>query len=399
MPRTERTIFRDAFLVLPFALTNSTDRDLLLSPHMWIVSENLRFSVELGGFIAKEDVENSMFRDMLSTTDIVGYDADASPDKVNPVQPFQTGETYYGVGVFPTPDMEFDRMTLVIEGLNNTYRFDRRQKRVLAVEFEHAGDEFYPFRESVEFRGKDWKWLWMWYEEMQIAPPERYEFSTPTEARQKALWAYQVTLTNHSRERQPLEIREFNTVVETRAMGVNVEVEFVDDGESTIHKAQVMEKMAQPFTGDRFFKGALEPDDVKVFPVIFDEEDIAWEKVYEQVQAGLLWDTDAQKGRVSIGYYDEPLEPGIGSFIPYEGRLKRVLDRMQEVQLTPDKMERIRKEVVAGLAEAFANERRGFRLTANVTAISGVASGTFRIQRSYRKPGVIEPGWLHKWDE
>jgi phage shock protein PspC (stress-responsive transcriptional regulator) len=398
VPETKRTVFRDAYLVLPFVLTNSTDKDLLIYPHMWLVSENLRFTPEIGGFIAQQDVENSMYRDMLSTADLVGYDSDASAENVKPVQAFQAGETHYGVAVFPTPDLEMDKMTLVVEGLNNTYRFDRRQKRVLAVEFEHAGDEFYPFRESMEFRGKEWKWLWMWNEEMQVAPPQKYEFPTPTEARQKALWAYQVTLTNHSREAQELEIREFNTVVEARAMGVKVEVEFVDNGESTIHKAQVMEEMAQPFKGERFIKGTLEPEEVKVFPVIFDEQDIAWEKVYEQVRAGLMWDEEAQKG-LSIGYGEEPLEPGLGSFIPDEEKLKRVLDRMKNVRLTPEKKERIREEVVAGLAEAFEAERTAMRVTANVTAVSGIASGTIRIRRSYRKPGVIEPDWIHKWEE
>jgi hypothetical protein len=398
VPRTKRTVFRDAFVVLPFELTNSTDKDLLICPHMWIVSENLRFTPEIGGFIAQQDVENAMHRDMLSTTDLVGYDADPSPDKVRAVQAFRAGDTHSGVAVFPTPDPDINRMTLVVEGLNNTYRFDRRQKRVLAIEFEHAGDEFYPFRESVQYRGKDWMWLWMWYEEMQAAPPERYEFPTPTEKRQKALWAYQVTLTNHTREPQPLEIRLFNTVVETRAMGVNVEVEFIDDGESTIHKARVMEEMAQPFKGDRFFKGTIEPEEVKVFPVIFDEEDIAWDRVYEQVRAGLMWDEDAQKG-LSIGYGEEPLEPGMASFIPDAEKLGRVLKMMKDVRLTPEKKKRIREEITAGLAEAFAGERSEMRLTANVTAVSGVASGTFRIRRSYRKPGVIEPDWMHKWEE
>jgi len=398
VPETKRTVFRDAFLVMPFALTNTTDEDLLICPQMWIVSENMRFTQELGGFIAQQDVENSMYRDMLSTADFVGYDADPSPENVKPVQAFRAGETHHGVAVFPTPDLQLDRMTLVVEGLNNTYRFDRRQKRVLAVEFEHAGDEFYPFRESVQFLGKEWKWLWMWYEELQVAPIEKYEFPTPTEARQKTMWAYQVTLTNNSREEQSLEIKEFNTIVETRVMGVRVDVEFVDTGDSTIYKAKVMEEMAQPFKGDRFFKGVLEPEEIKVFPVIFDEEDIVWEKVYEQVRAGLIWDEEKQKG-LSIGYGQEPLEPGLDSFIPYKEKLKGVLDRMQNVRLTPEKKESIRKEVMEGLAEAFDAERRALRLTANVTAVSGIASGTFRIRRSYRKPGVIEPDWLHKWED
>jgi len=398
VPGTKRTVFRDTFLVMPFAITNSVDRDLLVCPSMWIVSENLRFTQELGGFIAKQDVENSMFRDMLSTADLVGYDAEPSTTELKPVQAFRAGETRYGVAVFPTPDLELDRMTVVVEGLNNTYRFDRRQKRVLAVEFEHAGDEFYPFRESVQFVGKDWKWLWMWYEELQVSAPEKFEFTSPTEERQKKLWAYQVTLTNNSREPQKLEIREFNTVVEMRVMGVRVEVEFADNGESTIHKAKVMEEMAQPFKGDRFFNGTLEPDEIKVFPVIFDEHDIAWDKVYAQVRSGLMWDDEAQRG-LSIGYGEEPLEPGLASFIPYEERMQRVLDLMKSVRITPEKQEAIRNEVLQGLEEAFEVDRRAMRLTANVTAIAGVGSGTFRIRRSFRRPGVIEPDWLHKWED
>ncbi|MHC4201888.1 MAG: hypothetical protein ACYSU0_18015, partial [Planctomycetota bacterium] len=394
VPQTKRVVFRDVFLAVPFALTNSTDRKLMICPRMWIVSENLRFTPETGGFIVQEDVERSMFRELVSTSDLIGYIKN-HPEGL-PTQTFEPGKTHYGVAVFPLPDPELDRMTLVVEGLNNASRYDRRLKRVLAIEFEHPGDEFHPLRESIELRGKGWQWMWMWYEELQVSPLEKFEFKTPTDARQKVMWAYQMTLTNKSRDPQKLDIRRVNTILKVKltSFGVTADVEFTDDGKSTIHKARVMEEMAQPFKGERFFSGTLAPDDVKVFPVIFDEDDIVWDKVYEQVESGLMWDEEKQRG-ISIGYGEEPLKPKLESFTPD----RETLANVKIVTLTPEQKTQVRKEVLEALPEVIAAERKDWMLRADVTAVSGMASGTFRIRRSYFKKGVIEQDWIHKWEE
>jgi hypothetical protein len=397
---TEKTVFRDVFWALPFALTNSTDRELLLGPRMWVVTEDLRFSPEIAGFIAQEDVENSVFRELNSSFDLIGYVKEHADRPKESVQAVAPGETRYGVGVFQLPDIEADRLTLVVEGLNNTYRFDRRQKRVLTIEFEHKGDEFYPHVEPTKYQGKDWTWMWMWYEDVHVAPPERFPIETASGLREKpkVLWAFQATLRNSTGEPQKIAVREFNTVVrliKVPILGVkDVEVEIVDDGKSTVHKKKVMEEMAQEFQGDRFFKGTLAPEEPKVFPVIFDLDDVNWEKVYEQVERGLIWDDETGRG-ISIGYGEDPLKPGLESFIPDPEKLKKV----RVIKLTDEQKAQVREEVTAALPATLQEERDDKRLMADVSAVAGIASGTFRIVRSYFQRGAIETEWIHKWEE
>ena len=126
-----------------------------------------------------------------------------------------------------------------------------------------------------------------------------------------------LTLTNSTGEQQYIKVRSVNTVVKVKAMGVEVEASLLDDGKSTIHKARVMEEMAQQFTGDRFYAGDLDAEQTKVFPVIFDVEDVDWESVYAQVEAKLT-------GDISIGYGVEPLKPGVESFMPDSDKLAKV---------------------------------------------------------------------------
>jgi hypothetical protein len=294
------------------------------------------------------------------------------------------------VGIFPLPDPEFDELTLVVDGLNNTYRFDRRQKRALTMKFRKPGDEFYPTHEPLEYVGKEWTWIWMWYEDLQVAPVEPFTFETPSGVREtpKSLWAYQVTLTNHTDEVQEVRIREFNTVVKARALGVDVEVELVDDGKSTIHKSRVREEMAQEFSGDRFDLGALDPEQVKVFLVILDKDDIDWEKVYRQVEAGLT-------GDISIGYGEEPLKPGLQSFLVDPAKLVKV----KRVVLTDEQKEQVKREINSAIEDAIAAQQERRMVTANVTAQAGLASGTFRIMRSYFRKGIIESSWIKRWEE
>jgi hypothetical protein len=390
MSQTESIVFRDVFLAIPFSITNSLDKDLKVGPRLWLVSENLRFTQESGGFIAKEDVERSMFKELDSTFDLITYVKENPEGATDPVQILEAGATRYGVAVFPLPDPELDKMTLIVDGLNNTYRFDRRQKRVLAIEFSHPGDEFHAQQQSFQFEGKDWRWMWMWYEEMQVAAPARFEFETPSGQREtpKVHWAYQVTLTNSSGESQSIKVRRVDTIVKVKTMGVEVEVPFVDDGKSTIHKARVMDEMALTFAGDRFFSGALEPEQTKVFPVIFDTEDIDWDAVYTQVEAALT-------GDITIGYGEKPLDPGIESFMPSKEKLAKV----KPFKLTDEQKAQIKDEVNRDVVGALERDQERRMLTADVSAEANIGSGTFRIVRSYFRKGVIESNWIHQWTE
>jgi len=382
--------FRDVFLAIPFAITNSLEKDLKVGPHLWLVSENLRFTEETAGFIAKEDVERSMFRELKSSFDLISYVKENPEGGTEPVQILSAGETRYGVAVFPLPDPELDTLTLIVDGLNNTYRFDRRQKRVLAIEFDHSGDEFYQQQQSFNFTKKEWRWMWMWYEETQVSAPERFEFETPSGLRNepKVHWAYQVTLTNSTGEKQYIKVRQVDTVVRVRAMGVEVEASLLDDGKSTIHKARVMEEMAQQFTGDRFYAGNLDPEQTKVFPVIFDVEDVDWDDIYRQVEAKLT-------GDISIGYGVEPLKPGVESFMPDRDKLAKV----KQFVLSDEQKQQIREEVTAAVGPALEREQERRMLTADVSAESGIASGTYRVVRSYFRRGVIESNWIHQWSD
>lgn len=382
--------FRDVFFAIPFTVKNSEDREVIMAPRMWLISENMRVTPETGGFIAKKVVERSMFRELSTTFDLLGYVKKNPEGAKETVQALGPGEMRHGVAIFPQPNPEFDRLTLVVDGLSNAYRFSRKMKRVLKAEFARPGDEFYPDKETIEFLGKDWAWLWMWYEEISTGPVEAFEVESPSgaEAAPRRLWACQLTISNHSGEPQKIAIQKIGAVVRMVVLGVeDVEVKLADDGKSTIYKGQVMRKMAQPVQGQRFFSGGLDPDQSKVFLAIFDPQDVDWEAVHRQVEAGLT-------GDISIGYGREPLKPGIESFVPDLEKLRSV----KRVTLTEDQKAQVREEVGAQVRKAMEREQAGKRLTANVTAASGLATGTYRIIRSYFRDGVIEPGWIHKWE-
>ena len=185
-----------------------------------------------------------------------------------------------------------------------------------------------------------------------------------------------------------VRICEFNTVLKARALGVEVEVEILDDGKSTIHKSRVIEEMAQEFSGNRFDLGTLDPEQAKVFPVIFDKDDIDWDGVYRQVEGGLT-------GDVSIGYGEEPLKPGLRSFMVDPEKLARTKPR----KLSAAQREQVRREILSSLGDAFMAEQGRSMITANVTAEAGLASGTFRIVRSHFRKGTIDSSWIKKWEE
>jgi hypothetical protein len=204
-----------------------------------------------------------------------------------------------------------------------------------------------------------------------------------------------MTLGNRSGEPQQIAIRSIDTVVRVPAPSIadrpgapKVEVVFRDDGASTIHKARVMEDMAWEFSAQRFFRGTVEPAQVKLMAVIFDEDDVDWDGVYEQVERIMT-------GDISIGYGREPLEPGLQSFLPTPEKLKGVQLR----RLTDDEKALVREEVLSAIPSALAAQRDPKIVTANVSAECGIASGEFRVVRSYFEKGIIESGWLHQWTE
>jgi hypothetical protein len=390
MNQIDDVVWRDVFLAVPFALKNSTNKERKIGPRMWLVSENLKFTEEIAGFIAKEDVERSMFKDLKSSFDLISYVKENPDGGTEPVQMLESGETRYGVGIFPLPDPEVDKLKLVVGGLNNTYRFDRRQKRVLVIEFDCPGDEFYPQEQGLTFSNREWQWMWMWYEELEASPPERFEFETPTglSDQPKVHWAYQMTLTNHSEEPQAIKIRRVDTVVKAKTMGVEVEVPIIDDGRSTIYKTQVMEELAQPFSADRFFSGTLEGEQTKVFSVIFNVEDVDWDRVFEQVEAKLT-------GEIAIGYGEEELKPGIESFVPEAEKLGKV----KRFELNDEQKLQIKEEVAEAIGPALEREQERRIISADVSAEAGIASGSFRVVRSYFKKGVVESNWIHQWSD
>ena len=225
--------------------------------------------------------------------------------------------------------------------------------------------------------------------------------------REKTLWYYSYKLTNKTDAPQQAELTRFDTIVEvkldltvtrkmnsvdpdsgratskpvTKSFDGDVEVALIDEGKSTIHKAQVMNEMGTEFKADRFFKGVLAAGKSAEGVVIFDETEVDWEPIYEHIQS-----------KLNIQGFESTLEN------PQKLEDFYVRARPPLVVLTDEEKAKVREQVLAAIPDKLEDRRGDKRIVADVTGKAGIASGTFRIRRSYFKPGEIKEHWINKWE-
>jgi len=394
--------------VISFKVTNSTHKARRISPRLWIVTSDMRFTPEVGGLIVQRAVEKSTLKDYEDLAGLAGLAVRDPSGALEQSGYFAPGQTRRGIAIFKRFDQEMDEMKVVVDGLDNDMRYHENLRRALVLDYGHVGDEFYPQRESLEFRGKSFEYIWNWYQGITIGKPSRIQIETPSKKRQKNLWYYKYTLANRTRKPQALELTRFDTVVKVsvnlsvsrKAGGLDpesgkaverpfskefdgeVEAAIVDEGMSTIHKAQVMREIGAEFKVDRFFKGELAPGKSFEGLVIFDEAEVDWEPIYEHIENRMN-----AKGFVSTLENPEKIEDFY------------VKIRSPVVRLTDEEKAKIRTQILGAIPDALSERHGKKRIVGDVTGKSGIGSGRFRIRRSFFQRGTIEDYWLNKWEQ
>ena len=411
----------DVKFLVPFTITNTTARSRRFGLRVWIVTDKLRFTSESGGWLHRETLDDSLLRFSTGgfrsrwrdSLDMIGYlrkAADGTSKVENAVEP---GETRYGVATFPRFDQEMDKMRIVFEGVSNAFKYGQKLKRVLTFHYERPGDEFYPHQDTLRFVKKEWEWMWMWWSELAIdadTPPSKLEITTPAGV-EKTMWYFRLTLTNSTKTPRHIDLRSFNRVLnldlEVNGLKLkDVAVEIVDDGESTIHKFQVMREIGAEadFEPDRLFKGTLEPGEATSMLIILDESDVDFDKLHEQIEQRMnlaTGDPKYDRKLLGIDFVDRALNMGDDWIRGLGGTNEQLrADVRRSRQVLDDKQKKqIREQVFARIGEKLEQDLDRKRVRASVTARAGLSTGTFTINRYYIRPGVVDEDWIHHWED
>lgn len=434
-----------------FSVTNSTASPRLIMPIFTAVTENGAFNTAVGGFLPERIMADSRFRPLADTPRKQLRDKILAKEGRSPLEPawrqafftitggksfsprrtatFTPGEVRYGAALWSQFSNEFTKLKIVVHGLCNSHRFDRNQRRVLVLTFKRNDDEFHVHRVPLVYVGKKWEWLWMWDKEISVPlPPDPNtprldvaELDRPAGGK-KQIWSFPYTLKNSTPLTQSLVIKKIrhelggpdHTGLEATVGGqkVKIVVRVVDDGRSTIYKAQYLrlKGLYDPVRSrNRFLpeQAATDPSPFKVnnrykllpgvkLPeqyAVFDIDDVDWNDVYEQAEAQLTAATDkqalaaAQHKKLSAKAKELGRPAGKMPVYAYDPRRR----------LTDSEKKDLRKQLLAAIPRALETAKAQKTITAEFTAASGLSSGTYRITRSWRIPGEIKKEWLDAW--
>lgn len=232
------------------------------------------------------------------------------------------------------------------------------------------------------------------------------------------------------------------------------EVHLIDDGRSDIYKAQFLREMGfaqPPADTNRFAPDAakakqpggmvykLTPDQTLQFrPAVFDGTSVDWARVRMEVETALTlaadrkqlgeakWkelteankDLDAKAalgdlvydprrlltddtvtlkdGRKLVGEVTFQSEKRVDLKLPSQAVLELDMGGVEKVEL--GEMAAVRKQILDAVPAAIQALKDDKRVFAYFTCLSGLSSGSYRVSRSYRQPGVIDENWLKVWE-
>ncbi len=339
--------------VLPYSITNSTGAPRIIGPNLWLATAERKLEPEIGGFVVQQDVQATLYRKVETTFDLIGYVEKKADGTKEMVGAFEAGETKWGVAIFPRLDPMANRFAVVVEGLGNAYDYDQKLERVLAVYYSRPGDEFARQEDPILFQGKKWVHRWMWYSEIECDEVRQFRIEGPTGERTHAYWSYDYSVCNSTRVPLMLNMRSFNTVVTVEIMDHKFDVEFVDDGSSTIGKAEVLRRKGKRFAANRLYRGRIDPGDTRRGTVIFDDQDIDFDKLFGDIEDRLT--------PSFARHYGEDGE--LASLTIEKSKLVR-----EKRKLSPKEKAALREEIFEKVAEALEQEREKERIRARVTA-------------------------------
>ncbi len=386
------------WLAICFSITNSTDKPRAICPKFTLMTNKGAIRHHMGGFVPTRILSDSVLKELESPVDMFAFFRKEGNNLV-PMQRFEPGAVRHGACVFPVEDQEFfmfNEAQLLVDGLNNSYKYDKKLKRTLVLTFEREGAEFFPHRVGFKYRGKRWEWIWMWDQDISVSLEGIMDrkMKTPNE-RDKFLWAVNWEQSNSTGTPQPIKISEVRMLlpmkIEVGGAQLDIRAEVVDDGKSTIHKAAYMKEAGMDHKTERLMSATIKPGDKVSGTAIFDGADVDFEKVFEDVETLLTLRLDRDAEAKAKAEKAVPMNPDRKVSLPFSLYTARRT-------LTPEEREAVRTQVLAQVEPAVQGLKARKTMTLAFRAESGLATGERAITRSYRKPGKIEEDWLRAWE-
>lgn len=316
---------------------------------------------------------------------------------------FEPGQTRTGVALWPDFPNEFTVLKIVVHGLTNSHRYPQaditkgfgtasaepnpgeNMRRVLVLTFARKSDEFSIHRSELKNIDKRWEYLWCWDHDISIPLPNSADepqikvltLQTPAGG-QKLAWAVPFVLTNSTRYHEEIAFNRisFACPLEVTVAGaaMKIEAKVIDDGESTIYKAQLLTALGLDSPKDRWAientsdrQTRTERRALKLTPggklaplwAAFDSNDIDFDDARTQIESA----------------------PGFNR------------------RLNDGEFESLKNQIAAALPAAVEAARKHKTVIAYVDCKSGLSSGVYRISRSYRLPGVVDDKSLKAWED
>jgi hypothetical protein len=317
---------------------------------------------------------------------------------------------------------EFVELKVLVRGLCNTHRYEEKMRRVMILTFSRNDDEFDIHRTLLKYEDKRFDFIWAWDQDISVPLPadakdpqlKVQQLTTPAGAT-KLMVAFPFVLKNSTRTPQDISIKtvslKVKEEVEVGGVKIPLEVRIVDDGFSSIYKAQMLKSLTKESPKDRFLFKPIEEgsmtrvqrrtitlDPAKELPetwVVVDEADVDWNDVRLQVESELTLKFDKKTAAESqwanlaktIAPNDAELAKKNPGFL-YDPRRR----------LTEEEFTQVKEQVVKGLAAGIDAAKSKKLIRAEFDCVSGLSSGTYGINRTYRKPGVVDAAWLTEWE-
>jgi hypothetical protein len=352
---------------------------------------------------------------------------------------FEPGQTRTGAALWPGFNNEFTMLKLVVHGLTNSHRYpsaditrgfaapreisEEKMRRVLVLTFTRPDDEFDVHRDQLKYVSKNFEYVWMWDQDISVPLPAAANdpqikiqtLQTPGGGN-KLAWAFPFVIKNSTRFNEEISVNtvSFACPVDVTIGGATVKVEakIVDDGNSTIYKAQLLKALGKESPRDRWeSKAPQENLQTRVerrsyvvesnkaldeMMAVFDSADVDWNDIRLQIESELstkidkkaaakdTWEKVAQ--RIAPDNKDlAQKNPGI----LYDPRRR----------LTDEEFTQVKEQVEKALPAAVEAAKSKKTVVAYFDCVSGLATGQYRISRSYRLPGVVQDEWLKAWEE
>jgi len=429
-----------------FTVTNATAKKRRIAPMFTAVTNKGVFNHAVGGYLPERMIADALFKPLVDSDR--PYDKELIKQRVAPVEPayslatcaysaekgstqlqplatFEPGQTRWGAALWDNFSNEFTELKIIVDGLTNAHRYEEKMRRVMVLTFTRDSDEFNVYRTELKLKDRRWEYLWMWDQSINVPVPADAKdpqikvqaLKTPAGAN-KLTWAFPFVIANTTRATQELAINQvaYACPVEVDVGGtkVPVEVRVVDDGRSTIYKAQTLKALGKESPKDRYALNKTIEEGSKTqlqrrkttveagksleeLWAVFDESDVDWDNVVMQIETALTSKVD-RKALAKQTWEKLVKEVGGAKAAELEKKDPGFLYDPRR-KLTEAELKQIRDQVVKGLPGALDAAKIKKTVVAYFDCTSGLSTGCYRVSRCYRQLGVVQDEWLKAWEE